>query len=238
MVSTRNRLGFGMLLLFIGCKAECTTVSSDDGGEGGAGGSATNGVTNGSGATGGGGSSSGAGGAGGSATNGAGGAGGGAACVGHDGTGVSVDACASLAGGLAQCPSTGNPPPALPLCERSFELFSPGARENLIACLDALGLGFEAVCDEPAASDNAGACIGEMYAESCENPDSDALCESFGDQCAMSGDATFPVDACSSDLRVFGDEGRTAYVECANAAPGDVTCGGIHTYCFEQLFVY
>ena len=229
MVSTRNRLGFGMLLLLIGCKAECTTVSSDDGGEGGAGGGATNGVTNGTGA---------AGGAGGSTTNGAGGAGGSAACVGHDGTGVTVEACASLAGGLAQCPSTGNPPPAQPLCERSFELFSGGARENLLGCLDALGLGLDAVCDEPAASDNAGACVGEMYAEACENPDSDALCQSFADQCAMSGDATFPVDACSSDLRVFGDEGRAAYVDCANAAPADITCGGIHTYCFEQLFVY
>jgi hypothetical protein len=233
-----------VLTLGLSVASVACVVTTDDGSGGSGGGSTTSNTTSTS-------SQGGAGGEGGEggATNGSGGAGGeggGAACVAHTGVGVAEGVCATdVVGGLS-C-GTGNneqPAPARLVCSRSFEIFTEGARENLIACLEEIPAVPADVCDEAEAEATIGACVSEMYAEACLNDASylvgpTGVCAEADASCTAANDNGFPTDTCLADLNVFSGDGAQEYADCFNdSANAEVPCNQIHELCYDLVLSY
>jgi hypothetical protein len=213
-------LAFGLL------SSACVITTSGDGegddGLGGGGGASASNGTGGQGSTSSGSSQTGAG-------------GGINQCVGPDGQGMAQASCdMTNVGLLGVCPSDGLEPFAVDVCHRGFEIYTQGSWENLLSCLGEIPAAFEEACDEPQASMNVGECVQKMYDEACANPESDALCAQIDEACTADGQ-TFPVDLCNDDLLPFGAGGRQAYVDCYETGPAELTCGEIHSYCFDLV---
>jgi hypothetical protein len=211
--------------------AACVVTTTNDdltggtGGQGASGGESTTGGQN-TGATGG---------TGGSATGGAGGAGGsgGGACVDHTGNGTAVTACDSVVGGIADCGGDLGPPVAELICERGNEIYTGGAWENLLACLDAIPDDQQSACG-PNAEATVQACVTKMYDEACPNPDALALCNGAKAACDANNDATFNLAGCVDELNPFGQGGRDEWQTCFDALP-DATCADAQTQCNNQV---
>lgn len=209
----------------------CVVTSSNDDNSGGDGGTGATGASGGSGATGGETTTGGAGGTGGAATGGTGG-GGGAACVDHVGTGTAVTECDGVVGGIMACGAEGAPVAEL-ICERGNTIYSPGAWENLLACLDAIPDDQQSACGADA--DNlAGNCVDKMYADACSNADAVTLCNAAKAACDEDGDATFDLPGCLDDNNPFGSAGLAEWQTCFDALP-ETPCGQAQTQCYEQV---
>lgn len=208
----------------------CVVTSSSDN-SGGDGGTGATGASGGSGATGGESTTGGAGGSG--AAGGAGGAGGGggAACVDHTGTGTAVSACNAVVGGIVSC---GNSAPVAELiCERGNTIYTAGAWENLLACLDAIPDDQQSACGANADT-LAGNCVDKMYTDACSNPDAATLCNGAKAACDESGDATFDLPGCIEDNNPFGTAGLAEWQTCFDALP-DTPCAQAQAQCYEQV---
>jgi hypothetical protein len=218
----------------------CVVTTTDDDGSGGSGASGT--TTNSTSSQGGAGGEGGSGGSTTNGTGGGGGAGGGIACIGHDGTGVAEAVCENDVVGGLDCGSGANeaPAPARLVCSRGFDLFTEGARENLIECLLTIPAIPADVCDEATADAAIGACIGEMYDEACLNEAAylagdDGICAQAAATCESTD--PFPTAACLADLNVFSEAGVNEYIECLNTN-NTVPCAEVHDLCLETVLTY
>ena len=185
-----------------------------------------------SGGAGGDGGTGGVGGAGG--TGGEGGAGGQSGCVGAAGTlRKTVADCELLnispsQGASRQC--AGQPdqdPYGYRLCKGAFGIFSQGQSEDLIACLEQIGV--QDACDFNKAND----CTNAMYTAACTRPQAANTCAQIAESCA----ANDPLDIakCTEDLNPFSNAGDQALVTCLNDASQQTKpCQEAYDYCYAD----
>jgi hypothetical protein len=128
------------------------------------------------------------------------------------------------------------PPPALGTCVRGNELFSAGAWENLLGCLELIPASQQEACDEPAAGDNVLACVDKMYAEACVQDSVVTECDTIKTECDNAGQLGFDVAGCKADLNPFGAGGIAEYEDCYTNSDPSITCAGIHDHCIGVLF--
>lgn len=231
-----------VLTLGLSVASVACVVSTDDGSGGSGGDDPTTTTTTTSGQGGSGGETNGAGGSGG----GEGGSGGGVACVGHTGVGVAESVCATDVVGGLNCGVGNNqePAPARLVCSRSFEIFTEGARENLIACLEEIPATPADVCDETESANDIAVCVNQMYGEACLNDaaylaGANGVCAEANAACVAANDDNFPQALCLSELNVFSEAGVGEYIDCFNdPANADVPCSQIHDLCYGQVLSY
>jgi hypothetical protein len=231
-----------VLTLGLSVASVACVVTTDDGAGGSGGDNSTTTTTTTTGQGGSGGETNGAGGSGG----GEGGSGGGVACVGHTGVGVAETVCATDVVGGLNCGVGNNqePAPARLVCSRSFDIFTEGARENLIACLEEIPATPADVCDETKSASDIAICVNEMYTEACLNEATylagpTGVCAEADASCTAANDNGFPVDSCLADLNVFSGDGAQEYADCFNdPANAEVPCSQIHDLCYGQVLSY
>lgn len=231
-----TRSSLTLLTLLAAASGACVINNTPDGSGGEGGG--TN-VTNGTGGDGTTATTSTGGGGTGGQTNGSGGGGGGPTCTDPAGTGVPATACDNTnVGSITVCPSGPNfneAPLANLTCDRGNELYTPGAWEELLACIEAIPATTESACDEPTATNLVAACVGDMYANACANPTNDANCEANQAACDANGQTGYPTATCKDDLKPFSTDGYAEYVDCFNNSDPNILCADIHDHCMDVL---
>ncbi len=220
---------------------DCDVGCSDNGGggeggygaEAGSGGQGAQGGEGGAGGSGGSAADGGAGGEGG--VGGEGGAGGAAQCIGVEGAGVSAGACDEMnVAYITECPNTDAEPFAVSACHKGFELYEPGAREALLACLSDMPADLEVACYDGMET-AAIACIDDVYANLCPNQVNSDFCASASSICAEWNDPNFAEESCSYDLMPFSHDGLVAYSDCFNNAPAEIACADLHDHCMNEV---
>ncbi len=231
----RSHLALTFVALLSSATAACVIVDNTDGtgGDGTGAGTNTGGSTTNTGGNGSGGSTTNAGGGG----TGGGGTGGGTTCVDHAGTGVPATDCADMnSASITTCPSTNAAPPAVGTCTRGNEVFSQGAWENLLECLQAIPATIAEACTEPEAPATVQACVDQMYNEACTQTAIVTFCDEVKQGCDDAGQLGYDVAGCKADLNPFGQGGLDEYTTCYTDADPTITCADIHNHCMDLLF--
>jgi hypothetical protein len=157
-----------------------------------------------------------------------GGGGDGPACIAPEGTGQTSASCDALPIAAYACDIDGveYETAGFAACQKGFDIFHPGAAENLTTCLAAIP---EAqACNDDLVFD----CLNHTYGNVCENAYADNICVSIAEACSGWGEP-FDAPLCDYELGPMHDGALDEMLDCFNTVTG--TCEERYEICIEDL---